>query len=140
MVLRGTQHNLLCMLVDTLTISFWALHSKFSNFMNWSAQILQNCEIGDSTYLQNSECVQYMRRECYDLQNMVGGGVRFAKYGGVGVRFTIYPSEKHLPKIGNVIHLQFTLCKIVDVFKILGCRLKICKIRRGIAIYPRWMG
>ena len=67
-------------------------------------------------------------------------GVRFAKYGGVGVRFAIYPSEKHLPKIGNVIHLQqmvggvrFAInpCKIVDVFKILGCGLKICKIRRG---------
>ena len=58
-------------------------------------------------------------------------GVRFAKYGGGGVIFAIYPSEKYLPKIGNVIHLQFTLCKIVDVFKILGCRLKICKIRRG---------
>ena len=38
-----------------------------------------------------------------------GGWVIFAKYGGVGVRFAIYPSEKHLPKIGNMIHLQFTL-------------------------------
>ena len=62
------------MLVDTLTISFWALHSKFSIFLNWSAQILQNCEIGEGTYLQNSECVQYLGRECYDLQIMVGGG------------------------------------------------------------------
>ena len=100
-MLRGTQHNLLCMLVDTLTISFWALHSMFSNFLNWSAQILQNCEIGDSTYLQNSECVQYIRRECYDLQNMVGGGVIYAKYGGVEVRFAIYPSEKHLELVST---------------------------------------
>ena len=92
------------MLVDTLTISFWALHSKFSNFLNWLAQILQNCEIGDRTYLQNSECVQYMRRECFDLQNMVGGGVRFAinpickkplqKMVGWGVRFAINPLKK----------------------------------------------
>ena len=32
-VLRGTQHHLLCMLVDTFTISFCALPSKFSNFL-----------------------------------------------------------------------------------------------------------
>ena len=42
-----------------------------------------------------------------------GGGsdlqLTLAKYAWVGVRFAIYPSEKHLPKIGNMIHLQFTL-------------------------------
>ena len=51
--------------------------------------------------MQNSEFVQYMKRECYDLQNMVGGGVIFAKYGGVEVRFAIYPSEKHLELVST---------------------------------------
>ena len=76
--------------------------------------------------MQNSECVQYLRRECYELQNMVGGGLylqnlvvgggsdlqqmvgggsdlqlTLAKYAWVGVRFAIYPSEKHLELVST---------------------------------------
>ena len=80
-MLRGTQNNVLCMLVDTLTISFGPCTQRLPIFLNGSAQIVQKCEIGDNTYLQNSECVQYMRRWCYDLQKMVGGEFRFAKNG-----------------------------------------------------------
>ena len=88
----------------------------------------KNGGVGVRFAIYPSECVQYMKTEFYDMQNMVGGGgVRFAKYGGLGVRFAIYSSEKHLPKIGNVIHLQFTLCKIVDVFKIWGAGLRFAK-------------
>ena len=40
-----------------------------------------------------------------DLQQMVGGGsdlqLTLAKYGWVGVRFAIYPSEKHLELVST---------------------------------------
>ena len=35
--------------------------------------------------MQNSECVQYLRRECYELQNMVGGGLYLQNMVGWGL-------------------------------------------------------
>ena len=46
------------------------------------------------------------------------GGVRFAKYGGVGVRFAIYPSEC----------VQYMKTEFYDMQNMVGGGGQICKI------------